>query len=115
MSTIPQNVDLQFVFENIMANTSPTTIDLSTLDDIVLSVSKNNPNNDPTLIIKYSISPGSFDIDNTNKTITITVTSSDIGTDSGQYYVNLWLVENSRYITHLSKPFYIENSVAYTA
>lgn len=108
---IPQGVDFKLEFKNVTANISPTTIDLTSLDDIVLTISYNDPTSDLVVELLYTTSPSAFTIDDTNKKITVNVTSADLGTTCGLYYVNLWLIEDSKPLTHRSKLFELEQAV----
>lgn len=109
---IPQYSDVQLVFDNIQYDTDPTEIDLSTMDDVIVSVSQRRIDS-PEVVLKNTTDSDRFTIDNTDKKITVIFTSSEITQTIGRYYVNLWLLKDDRYLTHLTQEFDVVAAVKY--
>jgi hypothetical protein len=115
MDKVPQYSDIKINFLNIDYNLdSGEEIDLTNLEDIILSISKASPSLDPILILKYTESSGSFTIDNEEKSVSISLTAEQVGTETGKYYVNLWIKSNDGYTTHLTRVFEVEKTVRYS-
>lgn len=113
MPDIPQYSDFIIEFQDITYNLSSSEVDLSTVSDIVLSISRFAPYNTPILILKQSTSPGRFTVDNVEKSVAVTVTNVEMGDVAAKYYINLWIASGSTYVTHLTKTFNIAPAVNY--
>jgi hypothetical protein len=109
---VPQYSSVTLSFENVAYNTDPAEIDLSTLDDIILSIATSANAAVPILKILYSSQPSRFAIDNVNKKIDVYILGSDGITDSlGKYLMNLWLEKNGELMTHFMESFTVVKSV----
>jgi hypothetical protein len=108
INQVPQNSDIKLTFNDISYNVSSQEIDLTSVEDIILSVAKTTPSSTPILIIKYSIDPGRFNIDNSNKKISIDVLSSELTENPGKYFINLWVLDGDTYVTHLQKSLEVQ-------
>lgn len=113
MTKVPQNSNIQITFDDIQYNIQPSTVDLTAMDDIIVSIAKGSSSATPMTVIKYSVSSAKFTIDNTLKSVTVSLTAAEATETTGKYYANLWLVANGEYVTHLRKVFEVESVVNY--
>jgi hypothetical protein len=114
---VPQYSDIIIRFDNIHYNVAPTGIDLDNIDDFVCSIGKGRPNasGDNLVRLTYSdpLESGRFTIDSTENRVDVQFLSSEVGSVTGCYYTNLWLIHNDRYLTHVIKEFEVVPSVYY--
>jgi hypothetical protein len=116
MPQVPNRSDIILKFSGIVYNSSDDSIvDLDSATDIICSISRGNPNNTPLVVLKNTDNPELFSIDNTAKTVEVTLTNDNLGDVPCKYFVNLWILTNGRYMTHLTKTFEVVESVAYEA
>ena len=112
---VPNRSDIILKFTSLAYNTSSdSTIDLTAVDDIICSIARGHADQTPIKVIKYTVSPSLFTIDNTAKSVSVTLTDTDLGNILGRYSVNLWILKDSRYMTHLVKYFEVVPAVNYS-
>jgi len=109
---LPQYSDIEILFSSIQNNIDPTDIDLSAADDIIVSIKKGGKGV-ADLVLKYSDTPDIFTIDNDAKSIKVGITSAQIGTVTGSFSVNLWLVFGTSRTTHITQTFTLDSVVKY--
>src|SRR5688572_1476505 len=113
-STIPRYADFKLRFEDIKNDVDPQPVDLSAVQDIVLSMALGSPSATPLVIIKYTESPLSFVIDNTNKIVVVEVLAENLNFAVGKMYANLWIISNNRQTTHIPMSFDIKPAIKYS-
>ncbi len=115
MSTpsVPQYSDIELEFDNLQYNVDPSSIDLTAVDDIILSIAAGSPTNTPILTVKYTIEPLRFTIDNDAKSIKVQVYASEVTNTLGKYAANLWITTSPIYLTHLPLFFVVKPTVNY--
>ena len=116
IDSFPQYADPILRFTKLHFNVTPKDINLSTVDDIILSISKDKIEATPLLVLTNLLNASRFSIDNTVgvKQVDVKVLSSEVGDEVGIFYANLWIVETSRYMTHLTKKFEVTKAVNFT-
>lgn len=111
---IPQYSDFLLSFIGLTYS-SQQIVDLSSAEDIILSICKNNQFSSPLLVLKNSTSASRFTLDNENKNVSVQIYSSDLASGTGQFFVNLYIVDsNGKYLTHIKENFEIDYSVKYS-
>ena len=110
---LPQYSDIEISFLDIQHNINPEPIDLSAVDDIIVGIKKSGRGT-PDLLIKYSVTPSVFTIDNDAKSIILKVAPAQLNNATGTFSVNLWISSGGTYITHLTNTFNIDSSVKYS-
>lgn len=100
---IPMDADFDLEFTDLVANISPVTLDLTTLDDIICVIAGGHP--DGTIVARLTqlVNPTRFTIDNVNKIVRVHFVvngTPDGDFPIGNYYANLWLVVDGDYLTH---------------
>jgi hypothetical protein len=111
---VPQYADFNLEFTDIQNSVDPTPIDLSAATDIVLAIAFASPTKTPVLILKNSEVPARFTIDNTAKSVKVSVLATEIGSKVGKFYTNLWVESNSKHLTHLTDSFDVKAAVKYS-
>lgn len=109
---VPQYADVELEFEEI-SYSDGDTIDLSAVDDIILSISKSSVRAVPFLVVKYTVSPSKFTIDNTAKNVKVRLTGDEMGNEAAKFYVNLWIIDGTTRTTHYTKNFDVVATVKY--
>lgn len=116
MSTsIPQYSDVEIIFEDLAYNVDPSDINLSDLDDIILVISRWSTTGTVVVRLLNSVNPERFDINNSNKSITVNILASELTQECGKYCANLWLSNADTYLTHVTKTFTVIPVVGYSS
>ena len=101
----PQHSDLDLIFDNLNVD------DFNLVDNLVFSIAKSSPSSTPIKIIDQDIDPSRFQVDNTAKSVTVTLMAADINNDSGKFFMNLYVMSGGKRITHLTKELNVQKTV----
>ena len=112
-TSVSQHSDVTLEFDNI-AYSDGTAVDLDSVSEMVLAISKSTSVDSPKTLLTKSEIPTRFIVDNVNKKVSVNVLASDLNFSVGNCYVNLWIIVDNRHLTHTSKIFTITGSVNYS-
>jgi hypothetical protein len=112
--TIPEYADIAIVFTGLQYSSGSTTVDLTTVDDIIFSLANGSASSPPFLIFKKSLNPERFSIDDAAKTVSVQIFSADGISTVGKYSMNLWLVVGNQHLTHAAQSFKVVPAVKYS-